>query len=78
MFCLNREVIMSFKKNMGSIDRIVRIVIAIAFAALIATGAVSGVVAIILGVLAAVFLLTSFVSFCPLYTLVGLSTAGKE
>lgn len=69
---------MSFKKNMGSIDRIVRVVIAIAFAALIATGAVSGVVAIILGVLAAVFLLTSFVSFCPLYTLVGLSTARKE
>ena len=69
---------MSFKKNMGSIDRIVRIVITIAFAVLIATGAVSGVVAIILGILAAVFLLTSFVSFCPLYTLVGLSTTGKE
>lgn len=62
------------KKNMGSIDRIIRTVIAVIVAILYFTGAISGTVAIILGVLAAVFLLTSLVGTCPLYLPVGLST----
>ena len=54
-------------KNMGSTDRIVRTVIALLFAALILTNVVSGALAIILGVLAAVFLVTAVIGFCPLY-----------
>lgn len=62
-------------KNVGTIDRIVRIVLAVAIAILIFTGVLSGTVAIILGILAAVFLLTGLVGFCPLYVLFKLSTA---
>ncbi len=62
------------KKNMGNIDRIVRILIAVVVAALYFTNVISGTLAIVLGVLAIVFLATSMVSFCPLYTIFGLST----
>jgi hypothetical protein len=62
------------KKNMGSSDRIIRSIIAIAIAVLYFTGTISGTLGIILVVLAAVFLLTSFVSFCPLYAPFGIST----
>lgn len=62
------------KHNMGLADRIIRVIIAAVFFALYFTGTVTGTVGIVLVVLAAVFTLTSLVSFCPLYTLVGLST----
>ncbi len=62
------------KKNMGSIDRILRIVVAVAIAALYFTNVISGTLGIVLMVLAGVFLLTAFVSFCPLYVPFGLST----
>ncbi|PIQ63360.1 MAG: hypothetical protein COV99_02980 [Bacteroidetes bacterium CG12_big_fil_rev_8_21_14_0_65_60_17] len=62
------------KKNMGSVDRILRTVVAVVVAVLIGTGTLTGIVAIIAGVLAGVFLLTSFVSFCPLYAPFGFST----
>ena len=62
------------KKNMGSTDRIVRILAAIAFAVLYFTGTVSGTAGLVLLILGAVFLLTSFVSFCPLYAPFGIST----
>ena len=61
-------------KNMGTVDRIIRIVVALAIIVLILTGVVSGWVAIILGVLTAVFVLTSIVSFCPLYAPFHIST----
>ena len=54
-------------KNMGMIDRVVRVVLASTVAVLYLTGTISGVAAIILGVLAIVFLLTGIVGFCPLY-----------
>jgi Protein of unknown function (DUF2892) len=66
------------KKNMGSIDRILRIVVAFAIAALYFTNVISGTLGIILMVLAGVFLLTAFVSFCPLYVPFGLSTCAKK
>ncbi|MCS6847725.1 MAG: DUF2892 domain-containing protein [Anaerolineae bacterium] len=66
------------KKNMGNLDRGIRIVVAIIFAALIATGTVSGVLAIVLGVLAAVFVLTSLIGFCPLYAPLGINTCPRE
>lgn len=62
------------KKNMGTIDRVIRIVIAVAIAAIYSSGNISGTVAIVLGVIAVVFLLTSLVGFCPIYTVLGLST----
>lgn len=62
------------KKNMGSVDRTVRTIIAVIVAILYFTGQISGTVAIILGILAIVFLLTSFVGTCPLYLPFGLST----
>lgn len=62
------------KKNMGSTDRIVRILIAAIIAVLYFTGVVSGTLGIILLVLAGVFVLTSFISFCPLYAPFGIST----
>jgi Protein of unknown function (DUF2892) len=62
------------KKNMGNIDRGVRIAIAVVIGILFATNVISGVLAYILLGLSGVFVLTSIVSFCPLYTLIGLST----
>jgi hypothetical protein len=62
------------KKNMGNIDRIVRILIAVVAAYLFLGGVVTGTVGIILMLIAAIFLLTSLVSFCPLYTVLGIST----
>lgn len=58
--------------NMGTADRIVRPLIAIAFIALYFTGTVTGTLGIVLLVLTAVFLLTSLVGTCPLYTLFGI------
>jgi small-conductance mechanosensitive channel len=62
------------KTNMGTIDRIIRTVLAILVGVLYFTGQISGTVAIVLGVLAVIFLLTSFISFCPLYLPFGIST----
>ena len=62
------------KKNMGSADRIIRVLLAIVAAVLYFTGTISGTVAIILLVLAGVFVLTSLISFCPLYAPFGLKT----
>jgi hypothetical protein len=62
------------KKNMGTADKIARILLAVLFAALYFTKTVTGVAGIVLLVLGGVFVLTSLVSFCPLYTLFGIST----
>ncbi|WP_420629109.1 YgaP family membrane protein [Candidatus Leptofilum sp.] len=62
------------KQNMGSADRIIRVVLAVAVAVLYFTNLISGTAAIILGILAIVFLLTSVVGFCPLYAPFKLST----
>ena len=66
------------KKNMGGTDRKIRIVIAIIAAILYFTGAVPGTLGIILLVVAGVFLLTSFLNFCPLYTVLGINTKNKD
>jgi len=62
------------KQNMGSTDRIIRVVLAVAVAVLYFTNLISGTAAIILGILAIVFLFTSAVGFCPLYAPFKLST----
>ena len=62
------------KKNMGSIDRLVRIIVAAVVALLYFNNVISGTLGIVLLVLAVVFVLTSLISFCPLYLPFGLST----
>lgn len=62
------------KKNMGSTDKVIRLLIAVALVALYFTGTVTGTLGIIGLVVAAVFTLTSMVSFCPLYSLFGIKT----
>jgi hypothetical protein len=66
------------KKNMGSIDRVVRIFLAVVFAALYFTGTVSGTLGIALGIVAGIFVLTSIVSFCPLYPILGINTCSVK
>ena len=65
------------KKNLGTADRIIRALLAVAAAIAIISGAVTGTAAVILGIIAAVLLLTSLVTFCPLYALLKISTAPK-
>jgi hypothetical protein len=62
------------KKNMGSTDRGIRILLAIIMGGLFFTKTVTGAFGVVLLVLAVVFLLTSFVSFCPLYAIFGFNT----
>lgn len=64
-------------RNIGTIDRIIRAVLAILVGILYLTGQIGGIPAIILGAIAVVFLLTSFVSFCPLYYPFRISTKQK-
>ncbi len=59
---------------MGSADRIIRLIISAIFVALYFSGMVTGIVGTVLLVLAAVFTLTSVISFCPLYSIFGIST----
>jgi uncharacterized membrane protein len=66
------------KKNMGAIDKVVRLVLVAVIAVLYFTHIISGVAAIILGIFAVVFLLTSLVGTCPLYLPFGISTAKKQ
>ncbi len=65
------------KKNMDTTDRTIRFVLAILFGALYFTGTITGTLGVILLAIGVIFLLTSLVSFCPLYTLVGLNTCRK-
>ena len=66
------------KKNMGNLDRVIRFVLAVTVLVLYLTDLISGTAAIILGILAVIFVVTSFVGFCPLYVPFNLSTKTKE
>ena len=66
------------KKNMGTADKAIRILIAVVIAALYFTNVISGILAIVLGILAVVFILTSFISFCPLYLPLNINTCKKK
>ncbi len=66
------------KKNMGTIDRVIRTILAVVIAVLILTGTVSGVLAVVLGIIAAIFIVTSIIGFCPAYVLFKISTIGKK
>jgi hypothetical protein len=66
------------KPNMGTADKIIRIAIAVLVAVLYFTNVIAGTVGVILLVLAAVFVLTSLISFCPLYLPFGINTGKKK
>lgn len=66
------------KKNMGGTDRIIRIIVAIIALALYFTGTITGTIGIVALVVAGIFLLTSFISLCPLYTILGMNTCGVK
>ena len=66
------------KTNMGTTDRALRILAAIVIAILYFANVISGVLAIVLLVLAAIFIATSFISFCPLYLPFGISSKRKK
>lgn len=66
------------KKNVGTTDKIVRIILAIVFAALYLTGTVTGTLGIVLLVLGVILVATTLISFCPLYALLRLNSAKKE
>lgn len=66
------------KTNMGRWDRTLRLVAAAVFAVLLIVGAVKGTLAIVLAILAAIFVITTFVGFCPVYAPFGISTKESE
>ncbi|HRD57336.1 MAG TPA: DUF2892 domain-containing protein [Ferruginibacter sp.] len=66
------------KKNMGTTNKVIRLLLAIAVAVLYFSNIISGTVAIVLGILAIVFLLTAFIGFCPLYLPFGINTIKKK
>lgn len=66
------------KANMGTVDRVIRILVAIVIIGLYFANQITGTAAIILLVIAGAFILTSFMSFCPLYLPLGISTRKKE
>lgn len=66
------------KTNMGATDKTIRILIAVIIGVMYFTNIISSTTAIILGILAIVFVLTSFISFCPLYLPFGINTSKKN
>ena len=65
------------KKNMGTIDKVIRILIAVVIAILFYTNVITGLLGIILMVLGAIFVVTSLISVCPLYLPFGINTGKK-
>ena len=66
------------KKNMGNIDRIFRVIVALVIAVLFFTKVISGTLGIILLVFAGVFVLTSLIGFCPIYVPCRMNTCSKK
>jgi hypothetical protein len=64
--------------NMGKMDRIIRILIAVVIAILYFTDQISGIAAIILGIIAVIFILTGLIGYCPLYAPFKISTRKKD
>lgn len=66
------------KKNLNSTDRIIRVLISLVFAILFFSGTVTGTLGVILLALGVIFTLTSVISFCPIYAMMGLSTSSEK
>jgi len=66
------------KKNMGTADRIIRILLAVVIVVLYLTGQLTGTAATVLGIIALIFIVTSIISFCPLYVPLKISTRKEQ
>ena len=66
------------KRNIGYADRFIRAMVALVFAALIVSGAVTGVVSLVMGIVGGLFLLTAVSGWCPLYAGIGISTCSED
>jgi hypothetical protein len=66
------------KTNVGNMDKVLRIVLAVVMSVLYFTGTVTGILGTVLLILGGVFLLTALVGFCPLYAMVGINTCPKK
>jgi hypothetical protein len=66
------------KNNIGTIDKVVRIIVALIIILLFVSNKIEGTTAIVLLVLSGIFILTSFISFCPLYYPFGISTKKEQ
>lgn len=66
------------KKNMGNGDRFLRIILAVIIGILYYAGVISGTLGLVLLILAGIFVLTSFISFCPLYAPFGITTCSVK
>lgn len=66
------------KKNVGNVDRFIRFLVAVVIVVLYVTEIISGTLGVILLLVAGVFILTSFISICPGYLLLGLSTRKRK
>jgi uncharacterized membrane protein len=65
-------------KNMGNTDKLIRLGIAALIAVLYYMGVITSTIAIVLGIFGVIFALTSLISFCPLYSLVGINTCSTK
>ncbi|MDA0178633.1 hypothetical protein C7H62_1762 [Mesoflavibacter sp. HG96] len=65
-------------KNMGALDKSLRVLTAIIIAILYFLNVIEGTIAYILMVIAIIFLITSFINFCPIYSLIGINTCRKK
>lgn len=66
------------KKNLGTTDKVIRILLAVIIGVLYFTNVISGPAAIVSGILAVVLVLTSFIGFCPLYLPLGINTFKRK
>lgn len=66
------------KTNMGGIDKIIRVIIALFIGILIMADVVSGTLAIVLGIVAVILVLTSLIGFCGLYAVFGIKTCKRK
>lgn len=66
------------KKNMGKADKVIRVIIAAIVLTLYATNIISGTLGLVLLAVSVIFVLTSLISFCPLYLPFGISTCKKK
>ena len=62
------------KRNVGTLDKVIRIVLALLGGFLLIGGLIQGTLGVVVGVLAAIFLIIAIIGFCPLYTIFGIST----
>lgn len=66
------------KRNVGSIDKILRVLLALLFGTLYFTGMITGILGLILLVLGGIFMITGFISFCPIYAIFGINSCEKD